>query len=296
MNDNLRSIKHQMQILKKIIWSGEIEDRTVSVCGEISRWNATRAVASQSRRCPKVVQMPGFHWSIVPTTACAPRFCISRFFYKMTMLGLQKHCICSLSHLPQHLQCSAATHFNDTCLFVPKDLFVLLDAALTCGNADPRPRWIKAFIPRFVKSTNQCLFSPFVLICEWDIIPNFADMSHLCRIELGITGNPNISIAPRKKSRDARFASELEKCFVKNGGLGFTWSPRPSTCFHSECKFYKIAAQNESDTVGGWVQQKWAGHVFCSTWSGIILSAGFRFSLMTYTSAWSCWSMEWKSR
>ena len=76
-------------------------------------------------------------------------------------------------------------------------------------------------------------------------------MSHLCRIELGITGNPNISIAPRKKSRDARFASELEKCFVKNGGLGFSWSPRPSTCFHSECKFYKIAAQNESDTMGG---------------------------------------------
>ena len=63
-------------------------------------------------------------------------------------------------------------------------------------------------------------------------------MSHLCRIELGITGNPNISIAPRKKSRDARFASELEKCFVKNGGLGFSWR-RPAHVFTVNASFIR---------------------------------------------------------
>ena len=135
--------------------------------------------------------------------------------------------------------------FGDTCLFVA--LFV----PHMWHHPLPALRQIKAFFLRFVKSTNQCLFSPFVLICEWDIIPNFADMSgetrrgHLCRIEPeNYRKSENPDSAPQK-SPDARFASESKIMLCRELWVGFQMGSK-HTCFYSECKFYKIA-QNEYD-------------------------------------------------
>ena len=233
--------------------------------------------------------MPGFHWSIVPTTLLLLKLTILHFYTAAllynnectillfdTSQSLLQCSIWLLSHVLLQ-QCSALEVFGDTCLFVA--LFV----PHMWHHPLPALRQIKAFILRFVKSTNQCLFSPFVLICEWDIIPNFADMSgetrrgHLCRIETeNYWKSENPDCGPQK-SPDARFASEPQKCFVENCGLGFIWGASTHVFPVNASSFIRWRKMNMIRVQ----RQRWAGHMSCSTSLAMILSDSF--SLIWHT-------------
>ena len=188
-----------------------------------------------------------------------------------------------MSHVLQQAQHSAQL-LGDTCLFV---------ALFLPHMWHPLPRQIKAFILGFVKSTNQCLFSPFVLICEWDIIPNFADMrlcetrrSHLCRNNGELRKRSRLCAA--QKSPDARLASEPQKWEL--WVLDFSCWAAPHMFWRVNASFIRSGKMNiwiwyESATALSWT------HVLFKLSGIYIVGSSFWFSLMSRTDIdrWWCW-------
>ena len=147
------------------------------------------------------------------------------------------------------------------------------------------PRQIKAFILGFVKSTNQCLFSPFVLICEWDTIPNFADMrlggetrrNHLCRIETTENYGKDLDFVPWKS-----FPMHDLLPRPKNANCGFSISvvwAAPHMFWTVNASFIRSRKMNmirgESATALSWTHA-----LFNFTQNYIVVKRLFRFSLL----------------
>ena len=220
---------------KEIIWIGGVEDKTVSVWWDFSvkpnprgRYSQVLSKSCPNARLPLIYRPHHTAFAEIEDFALLYSLCCTILLFDISRRLLQC-CIWLLSHVLLQ-QCSALEVFGDTCLFVA--LFV----PHMWHHPLPALRQIKAFILRFVKSTNQCLFSPFVLICEWDIIPNFADMSgetrrgHLCRIETenywksenpdcGRKSLPMHDLLPSPKNALSRIVGWVS-----------------ATCFSSECK------------------------------------------------------------
>ena len=124
--------------------------------------------------------------------------------------------------------------------------------SVTCGSS-ARFAKLKLLFLGFVKSTNQCLFSPFVLICEQDTILNFADTSAVKRFGTTCVENRRKSKHPdsgaAKVSR-CTICFRSQKMLCRELRIGFHMDERARAHVFTVNASSVIRAQNEVEFNG----------------------------------------------
>ena len=119
--------------------------------------------------------------------------------------------------------------------------------SITCGSS-ARFAKLKLLFLGFVKSTNQCLFSPFVLICEQDIILNFADTSAVKRFRTTCVENRRKSKHPDSgaaKVPRCTICFRTQKMLCRELRIGFHMDERARAHVFTVNASSVIRAQNE---------------------------------------------------